>query len=129
MCSMKYALFVEVSGHSQVPFCREGTTEASRCLVWQVRQFIEGLAPGSVVADVGCGNGKYFMVRQDIAVLGSDRSSGLAQVAATRLAAGTGAAPGRPATSACQPVRVTAVSIASSVKLQAASGMQSVALI
>ena len=36
------------------------------------------------------------MVRQDIAVLGSDRSSGLAQVAATRLAAGTGAASGTP---------------------------------
>lgn len=63
---------------------------------WQVRQFIEGLAPGSLVADVGCGNGKYFMVRQDIAVLGSDRSSGLAQVAATRLAAGTGPASGPP---------------------------------
>ena len=59
-----------------------------------MRQFIEGLAAGSLVADVGCGNGKYFMVRQDIAVLGSDRSTGLAQVAATRLAAGTGAASG-----------------------------------
>ena len=59
-----------------------------------MRQFIEGLAAGSLVADVGCGNGKYFMVRQDIAVLGSDRSTGLAKVAATRLAAGTGAASG-----------------------------------
>ena len=63
-------------------------------VVLQVRQFIEGLAAGSLVADVGCGNGKYFMVRQDIAVLGSDRSSGLAHVAASRLAAGTGAAAG-----------------------------------
>lgn len=61
-----------------------------------MRQFIEGLAVGSLVADVGCGNGKYFMVRQDIAVLGSDRSTGLAQVAATRLAAGTGASSGLP---------------------------------
>ena len=59
-----------------------------------MRQFIDSLAAGSVVADVGCGNGKYFMVRQDIAVLGSDRSSALAQVAATRLAAGSGAASG-----------------------------------
>ncbi len=65
-------------------------------LVLQVRQFIDELAPGSLVADVGCGNGKYFLVRQDIAVLGSDRSSGLAGVAATRLAAGTGAASGTP---------------------------------
>lgn len=63
-----------------------------------MRHFIEGLPVGSLVADVGCGNGKYFMVRQDIAVLGSDRSSGLAQVAATRLAAGTGAASGMPPT-------------------------------
>ena len=61
-----------------------------------MRQFIEELPAGSLVADVGCGNGKYFMVRQDIAVLGSDRSSGLAQVAATRLAAGTAAASGIP---------------------------------
>ena len=61
-----------------------------------MRQFIEGLTPGALVADVGCGNGKYFLVRQDIAVLGSDRSSGLAQVAATRLAAGTAAATGAP---------------------------------
>ncbi len=65
-------------------------------LALQVRQFIDKLAPGSLVADVGCGNGKYFLVRQDIAVLGSDRSSGLAEVAATRLAAGTGAASGTP---------------------------------
>ncbi|KAK9806712.1 hypothetical protein WJX72_000289 [[Myrmecia] bisecta] len=33
----------------------------------------------------GCGNGKYFGVREDIAVLGSDRSIGLAEVAAKRL--------------------------------------------
>lgn len=65
-------------------------------VAWQVRQFIEGLPAGSLVADVGCGNGKYFMVRQDIAVLGSDRSTGLAQVAASRLPAGTAAASGTP---------------------------------
>ncbi|KAL0051627.1 hypothetical protein WJX82_010933 [Trebouxia sp. C0006] len=68
---------------------------STRFAIWpKVRQFIDELAPGSLVADVGCGNGKYFLVRQDIAVLGSDRSSGLAGVAATRLAAGTGAASG-----------------------------------
>ena len=69
---------------------------SSHPVTLQVRQFIDKLAPGSLVADVGCGNGKYFLVRQDIAVLGSDRSSGLAGVAATRLAAGTGAASGTP---------------------------------
>ena len=53
----------------------------------QVRAFIDSLAAGAIVADVGCGNGKYFGVRQDIAVLGSDRSEGLAEVASRRLVA------------------------------------------
>jgi alkylated DNA repair protein alkB homolog 8 len=58
-----------------------------RCLgcrfaIWpEVRRFIASLPSGAVVADVGCGNGKYFGVRPDIAVLGSDRSAGLARVA------------------------------------------------
>lgn len=57
-----------------------------RFAIWpRVREFIESLPAGAVVADVGCGNGKYFGVRRDIAVLGSDRSSGLAHVAAQRL--------------------------------------------
>lgn len=38
-----------------------------------------------MVADVGCGNGKYFSVRQDVAVLASDRSAGLVQVAQRRV--------------------------------------------
>lgn len=63
------------------------------CLV-KVRLFIDGLRAGAVVADVGCGNGKYFLVRPDIAVLGSDRSSGLASVADARLRAGVGSASG-----------------------------------
>jgi alkylated DNA repair protein alkB family protein 8 len=42
----------------------------------QVRAFLEGLPANAVVADVGCGNGKYFGVRRDLAVLGSDRSKG-----------------------------------------------------
>eukprot|EP00967_Tisochrysis_lutea_P155150 scaffold309888_cov18-Tisochrysis_lutea.AAC.2 len=48
-----------------------------RFAIWpRVREFIDQIAPGAVVADVGCGNGKYFGVRRDIAVLGSDRSAG-----------------------------------------------------
>lgn len=50
---------------------------STRFAIWpKVRAFLEGLAPGSVVADVGCGNGKYLAVRHDLAVLGSDRSAG-----------------------------------------------------
>jgi SAM-dependent methyltransferase len=59
---------------------------AARFAIWpKVREFIEAIPAGALVADVGCGNGKYFGVRRDLAVLGSDRSAGLAQVAAQRL--------------------------------------------
>ena len=59
---------------------------ATRFAIWpKVREFIETLPSGAIVADVGCGNGKYFGVRGDIAVIGSDRSEGLASVAARRL--------------------------------------------
>ncbi len=44
-----------------------------------VRAFLEALPPGALVADVGCGNGKYFGVRPDVAVLGSDVSQGAAR--------------------------------------------------
>jgi hypothetical protein len=50
---------------------------ATRFAVWpKVRAFLEGLPPGALLADVGCGNGKYFGVRRDVFVLGSDRSEG-----------------------------------------------------
>ena len=42
------------------------------------------IAEGGVLADIGCGNGKYFGVRPDVIVLGSDRSFGLAAQAAQR---------------------------------------------
>ncbi|KAJ9515470.1 hypothetical protein QJQ45_016460 [Haematococcus lacustris] len=59
---------------------------ATRFAIWpRVREFLDRLPPGALVADVGCGNGKYFGVRRDIMVLGSDRSAGLAEVASRRL--------------------------------------------
>jgi alkylated DNA repair protein alkB homolog 8 len=59
---------------------------ATRFAIWpKVKAFIDSLPPGSIVADVGCGNGKYFGVRRDIFVIGSDRSPGLAGVANQRL--------------------------------------------
>jgi hypothetical protein len=53
----------------------------------QVRAFIDSLPPGALLADVGCGNGKYFGVRPDLALLASDRSANLAEAAASRCAA------------------------------------------
>jgi alkylated DNA repair protein alkB family protein 8 len=43
------------------------------------------LPAGAIILDVGCGNGKYFDLRSDIFVIGSDRSHGLTDVAARRV--------------------------------------------
>ena len=42
---------------------------------------MQELEPGSVVCDVGCGNGKYLNINPDIFVVGSDRCLSLAQTA------------------------------------------------
>lgn len=48
-----------------------------RFAIWpKVREFLEWFPTGSLLADVGCGNGKYFGVRKDILVTGLDRSAG-----------------------------------------------------
>lgn len=59
---------------------------ATRFAIWpKVKEFVDSFPPGSLVADVGCGNGKYFGVRKDIFVVGSDRAFNLAGVASQRL--------------------------------------------
>lgn len=60
---------------------------ATRFAIWpEVRKFIDSIPEHGIVADVGCGNGKYFgVVGKNVHVTGSDRSSGLAAVAAARL--------------------------------------------
>lgn len=61
---------------------------ATRVAIWpKVREFIQSVPTGGIVADVGCGNGKYFGVRKDLYVMGSDRSQGLVKVASKRLCA------------------------------------------
>lgn len=63
-----------------------GHFSSTRFAVWpKVRAFLESLSPGSVVADVGCGNGKYLGVRPDLAVLGCDRSAGEELMSVARL--------------------------------------------
>jgi tRNA (uracil-5-)-methyltransferase TRM9 len=47
-----------------------------------VESFVQSLSPGSVGLDVGCGNGKYLTVNQDVFIIGSDRSSNLVKIAA-----------------------------------------------
>eukprot|EP00803_Ostreobium_quekettii_P005720 evm.model.scf_27.9 EVM.evm.TU.scf_27.9 scf_27:65880-70787(-) len=59
---------------------------STRFAVWpKVRGFLEALPAAVCVADVGCGNGKYFNVRNDVVVVGLDRSRGLLEAAAQRL--------------------------------------------
>ncbi|XP_076137951.1 putative tRNA methyltransferase 9B [Alosa pseudoharengus] len=45
----------------------------SRYKAWpRVRQFLLELEPGSIVADVGCGNGKYLHINENVFKLGCD---------------------------------------------------------
>ncbi|XP_041653192.1 probable tRNA methyltransferase 9B [Cheilinus undulatus] len=45
----------------------------SRYKAWpKVRQFLLDLEPGSIVADIGCGNGKYLHINQEVFKLGCD---------------------------------------------------------
>jgi hypothetical protein len=73
-------------GFLQVYDVIAGHFSSTRFAVWpKVRAFLESLSPGSVVADVGCGNGKYLSVRPDLAVLGCDRSAGEEVMGVARL--------------------------------------------
>ncbi|KAF1793615.1 S-adenosyl-L-methionine-dependent methyltransferase [Phytophthora cactorum] len=40
----------------------------------QVTEFLDKLEPGALVADVGCGNGKYLRVNPSLCMIGADRS-------------------------------------------------------
>lgn len=43
----------------------------------QVAEFLTSLIPGSVVLDVGCGNGKYSQCNKNVVWIGTDRSVNL----------------------------------------------------
>ncbi|EFA02468.1 hypothetical protein TcasGA2_TC008156 [Tribolium castaneum] len=47
----------------------------------KVQQFLQDLEPGSLVCDVGCGNGKYLNVNTSIFNMGGDKSMRLTEVA------------------------------------------------
>ncbi|XP_035479485.2 alkylated DNA repair protein alkB homolog 8 [Scophthalmus maximus] len=50
----------------------------------RVCHFLSLLPPGSVLADVGCGNGKYLGVNPEVIAVGCDRSFALVQICAER---------------------------------------------
>lgn len=58
-------------------------TRGKRKVYWaRVKIFLESLPFGSLVADIGCGDGKYFGVNPNIESIGCDRSPVLLKVSA-----------------------------------------------
>lgn len=56
-------------------------TRGKRKVHWQrVKEFLESLPAGSLVGDVGSGDGKYFNLRPDLCTIGCDRSLQLLHV-------------------------------------------------
>ncbi|KAH3834682.1 hypothetical protein DPMN_108015 [Dreissena polymorpha] len=49
-----------------------------------IADFLHEQAPGSLLADIGCGNGKYFGINKSLFELGSDRSFNLAGICKER---------------------------------------------
>jgi len=50
----------------------------------EIAEFLRGQSVGSLVADVGCGNGKYLGINENIFKTGSDRSVNLAAICKER---------------------------------------------
>ncbi|XP_071737740.1 tRNA (carboxymethyluridine(34)-5-O)-methyltransferase [Rutidosis leptorrhynchoides] len=58
---------------------------ATRYAKWpKVSTFLNNLAPGSVILDAGCGNGKYLGLNQDCYFIGCDISAPLIQICSDR---------------------------------------------
>lgn len=50
----------------------------------KIAAFLKEQPPGSIVADVGCGNGKYLGINEQLLMFGSDRSQNLAAICRER---------------------------------------------
>ncbi|XP_036241520.1 alkylated DNA repair protein alkB homolog 8 isoform X1 [Molothrus ater] len=46
----------------------------------QIVEFLRSLPTGSIVADIGCGNGKYLGINDDLYMVGCDRSKNLVDI-------------------------------------------------
>ncbi|XP_071514369.1 uncharacterized protein fid isoform X2 [Panulirus ornatus] len=58
---------------------------SARYRAWpRVKQFLTDLEPGSFVADIGCGNGKYLHINQQVFKVGVDRCFNLTNAARER---------------------------------------------
>lgn len=62
-----------------------GHFSSTRHTPWpKVVDFLMSLSAGSLVADVGCGNGKYIGVNRDLYMVGCDRSKNLVDICGER---------------------------------------------
>ncbi|XP_073518296.1 tRNA (carboxymethyluridine(34)-5-O)-methyltransferase ALKBH8 isoform X5 [Phyllobates terribilis] len=62
-----------------------GHFSSTRHSPWpKVVDFLMGLSAGSLVADVGCGNGKYIGVNKNLYMIGCDRSKNLVDICGER---------------------------------------------
>lgn len=50
----------------------------------KIAEFLLAQESGSILVDIGCGNGKYFGINKDLVEIGSDRSENLAGICQTR---------------------------------------------
>lgn len=50
----------------------------------RIVEFLKALPSGSVVADIGCGNGKYLGINKDLYMVGCDRSQNLVDICRER---------------------------------------------
>lgn len=62
-----------------------GHFSSTRYKPWpRIAGYLEALAPGSVVLDVGCGNGKYLGVNKEVMMLGLERCPELCDICNSR---------------------------------------------
>ncbi|XP_045872544.1 alkylated DNA repair protein alkB homolog 8 isoform X1 [Meles meles] len=70
-----HRVYEEIAGHFS----------STRHTPWpRVVDFLKALPSGSLVADVGCGNGKYLGINQDLYMIGCDRSQSLVDICGER---------------------------------------------
>ena len=68
-------------------FCDKNSTKTvinNNNTAWKkVKNFLLELEPNSLVADIGCGNGKYLQLNQSVYTVGCDICSNLVDIAAS----------------------------------------------
>ncbi|XP_020040944.2 tRNA (carboxymethyluridine(34)-5-O)-methyltransferase ALKBH8 isoform X2 [Castor canadensis] len=62
-----------------------GHFSSTRHTPWPcIVEFLKALPSGSIVADIGCGNGKYLGINKDLYMIGCDRSQNLVDICRER---------------------------------------------